>query len=208
MIPIQAADGILITPAHYLPALAGGESLNAANQSARTFADQGRPAVGSPMFKQLENTISNTPITQGGTLFLDRSKLYNAEGQYNFSDMIKFMNVIAGVNYRLYSLNSKNTLFPDTAKPINVQEYSAYIQMSKKLADDKLSLAASFRDDKNTLFSSPEVTSRASAVYELFSENFLGSLIRMPIVFPQTYRHYKIRLMAITAILPAVQLIF
>jgi hypothetical protein len=167
-----------------LTGLASGESFNAANQSARAFADQGRPAVGSPLFKQLENTISNTPITQGGTLFLDRSKLYNAEGQYNFSDAIKFMNVIAGVNWRLYSLNSKNTLFPDTAKPIPVQEYSAYIQMSKKLADEKLNLAASFRADKNTLFSSPEVTSRASAVYELFNENYLRFSYQNAYSFP------------------------
>jgi hypothetical protein len=167
-----------------LTALASGANMTDANNVARKFADQGMPAVGSPMFNQLKNTISNTPITQGGTLFLDRSKLYNVEAQYNFSDIIKFMNVIAGVNYRLYSLNSKNTLFPDTAGPINVSEYSAYIQMSKKLADDKLSLALSFRDDKNSLFSSPKVTSRASAVYELFNENYLRFSYQNAYSFP------------------------
>ena len=167
-----------------LTAMAGGASSSDANLSARTFADQGRPQVGSPMFNQLKSSISNKPITEGGTLFLDRSKLYNAEGQYNFSDIVKFMNVIAGVNWRLYNLNSKNTLFPDTAKPIDVQEYSAYVQMSKKLADDKLNLATSFRYDKNTLFSSPEVTSRASAVYELFSENFIRFSYQNAYSFP------------------------
>lgn len=165
-------------------ALAGGASLNDANLAARTFADQGRVLPGSPQFNALKDKITNTPISEGGTLFLDRSKLYNAEGQYNFSDLIKFMSVIAGVNWRLYSLDSKNTLFPDKDKPIQVKEYSAYVQLAKKLDDDKLSLSTSFRYDKNTLFSSPKVTSRASVVYEVAKENFIRFSYQNAYSFP------------------------
>jgi hypothetical protein len=167
-----------------LTALAGGSSLNAANLIARTAADQGRPQLGSALFNQLKNTISNTPISDGGTLFLDRSKLYNAEAQYNFSDIVKFIDIIAGINWRLYSLNSKDTLFPDINGPIDVKEYSAYIQMSKKLADDKLNLTTSFRDDKNSLFGAPKLTSRASAVYELFSDNYIRFSYQNAYSFP------------------------
>jgi hypothetical protein len=167
-----------------LTALAGGASIKDANLSARAFADQGRPQLGSSAFNNFKNIITNKPVSEGGTLFLDRSKLYNAETQYNFSDIVKFMNVIAGFNWRLYSLNSKNTLFPDINKPINVNEYSAYVQLSKKLADDKLNLATSFRYDKNTLFSSPEVTSRASIVYEPVKENFIRFSYQNAYSFP------------------------
>ncbi|WP_316793637.1 TonB-dependent receptor [Pedobacter frigoris] len=167
-----------------LNALANGASLTDAHLAARTFADQGRAELGSPRFNQLKDSITNTPISEGGTLFLDRSKLYNAEAQYNFSDMVKFMSVIAGVNWRLYSLNSKNTLFPDKDKPINVKEYSAYVQLAKRLAEDKLNLSASFRYDKNTLFSSPKVTSRASAVYEPVKENFIRFSYQNAYSFP------------------------
>ncbi|MBB6131531.1 TonB-dependent receptor [Mucilaginibacter lappiensis] len=167
-----------------ITALAGGASLNDANLSARSFADKGRPIQGSAEFNVLKNKISSTPVPEGGTLFLDRSKLYNAEGQYNFSDLVKFMSVIAGVNWRLYSLNSQNTLFPDKDGPINVKEYSAYVQFGKKLDDDKLNLNASFRYDKNTLFSSPKITSRASAVYEVFTDNFLRFSYQNAYSFP------------------------
>lgn len=167
-----------------LNALANGASLTDAHLTARAFADQGRAELGSQRFNQLKDSITNTPISEGGTLFLDRSKLYNAEAQYNFSDMVKFMSVIAGVNWRLYSLNSKNTLFPDKDKPINVKEYSAYIQLAKRLAEDKLNLSTSFRYDKNTLFSSPKVTSRASAVYEPAKENFIRFSYQNAYSFP------------------------
>lgn len=167
-----------------LNALAGGASLMDANLAARGYADRGRPELGSQRFNHLRDSISGTPISEGGTLFLDRSKLYNAEAQYNFAEEIKFMSVIAGVNFRLYSLNSKNTLFPDKNKPIHVKEYSAYVQFAKKVLDDKLSLSTSFRFDKNTLFSDPKVTSRASAVFEVAKENFIRFSYQNAYSFP------------------------
>ncbi len=167
-----------------ITALAGGANITQANLSARASADQDRPIQGSAQFNTLKNQISSTPIPEGGTLFLDRSKLYNAEAQYNFSDIVRFMSVIAGVNFRLYSLNSQNTLFPDKDGPINVKEYSAYVQLGKKLFGDKLNLNASFRYDKNTLFSSPKVTSRASAVYEIAQDNFLRFSYQNAYSFP------------------------
>ncbi len=156
-----------------LTALAEGNSLQNANLLARQFADQRVPQLGGKLFNHLKDSIANRPISDGGTLFLDRSKLYNAEAQYNFTDMIKFMNLIAGVNYRLYRLNSKNTLFPDNDKPINVNEYSAYLQASKKIIQEKLNLSASFSWDKNSLFPDPKVTSRLSSVFEVDRNNYL-----------------------------------
>lgn len=167
-----------------LGALAGGASQTDANLIARQQADQGMPPAGSSRFMHLKDSISSTPITKGGTLFLDRSKLYNVEAQYNFSRLIPYVEVIAGLNWRLYRLNSKGTLFPDDDKPINVKEYSAYVQLSKKLLQNKLSLSTSFRFDKNTLFSSPKITSRASAVYEVVKENYIRLSYQNAYSFP------------------------
>lgn len=167
-----------------LTSLAGGTSLSDAHLAARAAADQGRPAQGSTLFKHLEDSITNTPITKGGTLFLDRSKMYNAEAQYNFSHLIKFAEIIAGINFRLYDLNSKGTLFPDYDKPIHVREYSAYLQGTKKVLDNRLSLSASFRFDKNTLFTDPKVTSRASIVFEAAKDNFIRFSYQNAYSFP------------------------
>lgn len=167
-----------------IQSLATGSDLSSANQAARNFADQGRPALGSAQFNQLKDQISQTPITQGGTLFLDRSKLYNTAFQYNFSDAIKWAEVIAGVNWRLYHLNSKGTLFPDDNGPINVNEYSAYVQAIKKLADDRLSLSGSLRYDQNTLFVKPKVTSRFTSVYRVADQGYLRFSYQNAYSFP------------------------
>jgi hypothetical protein len=167
-----------------LNSMASGSDYNSASWAARQQADQGMPAIGSTLFNHLKDSISSTPITSGGTLFQDRSKLYNAEFQYNFSKLIPFVEIIAGLNWRLYHLNSKGTLFPDYDKPIDVYEYSAYVQLTKKLIDNKLTLSASFRDDKNTLFTQPKLTSRFSAVYELTKDNYLRFSYQNAYSFP------------------------
>lgn len=156
-----------------LTQLSGSASLQDANNAARIMTENGIPLPGSPYFNRLKDSIALRPISDGGTLFLDRSKLYNAEAQYNFSEAVKFVNLIAGVNYRLYRLNSKNTLFPDNNKPINVNEWSAYVQASKKLIQEKLDLNASFRLDKNSLFTDPRLTSRLSSVFEANRSNYI-----------------------------------
>ena len=165
-------------------ALAGGSDPTSAAWIARQQADQGMQALGSALFNHLKDSISTTPITMGGTLFQDRSKLYNAEFQYNFSHLVHFVDIIAGVNWRLYNLNSKGTLFPDNNGPINVYEYSAYLQLVKKLLENRLTLSASFREDKNTLFSQPKLTSRLSAVYEVAKNNFVRFSYQNAYSFP------------------------
>ncbi|MCW3466951.1 TonB-dependent receptor [Chitinophaga nivalis] len=167
-----------------LTAMAGGKSYEEACVWARSAADAGRPEAGSPQFLQLKDSIAGIPTSKGGTLFLDKSKLYNVEGQYNFSSLLKYVTLIAGLNYRLYRLDSKGTLFPDEAQPIDVAEYSAYVHLAKKLIRDKLSLSAAFRYDKNTLFEKPRMTSRAAAVLEVNKESFIRFSYQNAYSFP------------------------
>ncbi|MBS1487226.1 MAG: carboxypeptidase-like regulatory domain-containing protein [Bacteroidetes bacterium] len=167
-----------------LNALANGADFTTANQQARAFADNGMPAIGSARFNHLKDSISQLPITQGGTLFLDRSKLYNSNFQYNFSDLIRFAEVIAGVNWRLYNLDSKGTLFPDQNKPIQVYEYSVYAQISKALFENRWKLSGSVRADKNTLFDAPKATSRLTSVYEVARDNYFRFSYQNAYSFP------------------------
>lgn len=167
-----------------LQALATGSSLDGAHWAARSFADQGRPDAGSAVFNRLKDSIAGLPTSQGGTLFLDRSRLYNAELQYNFTKMIHWAELIAGLNYRMYKLDSKGTLFPDYDGPIDVAEYSAYAHLSKKLIQNKLRLGAAFRYDKNTLFEKPRITTRTSAVLEVAKEHFMRFSYQNAYSFP------------------------
>jgi len=167
-----------------IQALATGADLNSAHLMARSYADTGRPQLGSAEFNTLKNSISQTPVTEGGTLFLDRSKLYNVAAQYNFSDIVKWAEIIAGVNYRIYNLNSKGTLFPDYDGPINMYEYSGYAQIIKRLLADKLALTGSIRFDKNSLFEEAKPTLRLSAVYEVANQNYLRFSYQNAYSFP------------------------
>ncbi|SHH18021.1 TonB-dependent Receptor Plug Domain [Chryseolinea serpens] len=167
-----------------IQALAMGADLNSAHLAARSYADIGRPALGSAQFNHLKDSVSQRPITEGGTLFLDRSKLYNVAFQYNFSDVVKWAEIIAGVNYRMYDLNSKGTLFPDETKPIHVNEYSAYAQVIKRLIHDRLALTGSVRWDKNSLFANAKPTTRVSSVFELFDQNYLRFSFQNAYSFP------------------------
>lgn len=165
-------------------ALAMGADMNSAHLAARAYADTGRPEAGSAYFVHLQDSISKKPITEGGTLFLDRSKLYNFAAQYNFSDVIKWAEIIIGANWRIYDLNSKGTLFPDEDGPINVNEYSGYAQLIKRLMNEKLALTGSIRIDKNTLFGAAKPTSRLSAVLEVASQNYLRFSYQNAYSFP------------------------
>ena len=110
---------------------------------------------------------------QGGAGFIDNSKLYHVEGNYDLSDLTN--NVIslqAGANWRLYSLFTEGTVFNEDfdgdgiSERIFINEYGAYLQASKKFADDKLKLTGSLRFDKNENFKS-QISPRISLVYAL-----------------------------------------
>ncbi|MEJ1242270.1 carboxypeptidase-like regulatory domain-containing protein [Chryseolinea sp. T2] len=167
-----------------IQALAMGADINSAHLAARSYADIGRPELGSAEFNSLKQAISQKPITEGGTLFLDRSKLFNAAFQYNFSDIIKWAEIIAGVNYRMYNLDSKGTLFPDYDGPINMYEYSGYAQIIKRLLEEKLALTGSIRLDKNTLFEEAKPTLRLSSVYEVANQNYIRFSYQNAYSFP------------------------
>lgn len=172
--------------------LAAGLARNDANLSARAFADQGRPTgfIGStPLFQQ----VAGTPISKGGGLFLDASRLNVFEGQY---DLTKDLNLdksgtelLVGASNKQYVLNSQGTLFADTAGNIRINEVGAYAQLSQKLLNDVLKLTVSGRYDKNTNFKG-RFTPRASAVVKLAKNHNLRFSYQQAYRFPTTQNQW------------------
>lgn len=146
--------------------------MEAAHTAARAAADVGRFAEGSSEFNQAKNN-ARKDVIPNGSLFDDQTKLYHAEGQFNFKNQIDFMELIAGASYRLYDLNSNGTIFADTAgNDITIQEVGAYVQASKKLLNDKFKLTGSLRFDKNENFDE-QFNPRISGVYSFTpNQNF------------------------------------
>jgi len=161
--------------------------------AARTTADVGRFMPGSAQFIAAANVIKNTPVSKpGGAKFLDKSDLWAAEGQLNVSDAAGFSDVVevlAGVNWKQWAMNSQGTIFSDTAQIIRVNEYGGYVQLKKKLLNDVLTLIASGRYDNQTNFDG-KFTPRLAAVVRVAKDNNVRLSYQTAYRFPSNQNQY------------------
>jgi outer membrane receptor protein involved in Fe transport len=135
-----------------LPAAERTAIQQGAHQYARNTVDaRFHPDPNSPAFKALKDKAMNGTIPQGPK-FSDATRLYHTEGQYDFKNEIKFMELQAGASYKMYDLRSNGTIFDDKDAPIRISEFGAYAQAGKWLGDRKVKLTASGRFDKNVNF--------------------------------------------------------
>jgi outer membrane receptor protein involved in Fe transport len=154
----------------------------------RSAADQGRLIPGSAQFKHVFDSVRSVPIPKGG-LFLEKSQMWMGEGQYNFSDKIKFAEVIIGANVKKYILDSKGTVFIDTLEAIKINEMGAYAQITKNLFSDKLSIGVSARYDKNENFKG-KFTPRVTALVNLAEGHNLRFSYQTAYKFPTTQQQW------------------
>jgi len=146
---------------------------------ARNFADNnvspaGLPALtpggsaqfapGSPEFKNALATVIQNPDLTKGAKFIDQSKLYHVDANYNFKELISFAEIQVGGSFRNYALNSQGTIFTDYDGAIRYDEYGMYTQLQKKFLDDRLKFTGSIRYDKSENFDG-QVSPRVSFVY-------------------------------------------
>lgn len=173
----------------YLNAKQAGRPDLEAHNLARATADQGRPAAGSTEFRRIFDSVRKMPIPRGG-LFLDRSDMWMTEGQYNFSNVIKFAEVMIGGNWKQYVLNSEGTLFADTkGNPIRINEYGGYIQIGRDIIKDRLKLTASGRYDKNQNFKG-RFTPRFTAVIKPATDQNFRLSYQTAYRFPSTQQQW------------------
>jgi outer membrane receptor protein involved in Fe transport len=160
-----------------------------AHALARAAADKGRLIPGTGAFNAAFDKATSTSIKDGGAKFDDRTNLYHAEGQYNFSNEIKFINVLVGASYRVYHLNSHGTIFVDTTGPINISEGGGYIQLQKSFLKNVLTLTGSLRYDKNENFKG-RATPRATALVKVAQNNNIRLSYQSAYRFPTAQDQY------------------
>ncbi|AWA29471.1 hypothetical protein HYN48_04860 [Flavobacterium magnum] len=149
----------------YIQATLAGQAPETAHAIARGVADTGRFLPGSTQFNNaLAGVIDNPDLTEGAK-FIDRSKLYHSDVNYNFKDLVKFAEIQLGGSFRQYEMNSAGTIFTDFDGPIRYDEYGAYTQVTKKfLTDERLKFTGSVRYDKSQNFDG-FVSPRVAFVY-------------------------------------------
>ena len=166
----------------YLVGVLGGATDEQAHAGARVAADALTPQPGTPEFKALFDKVTNDPDISTGSKFLDDTKMYVGEGNYNFKGLLNdAMDLQVGGSFRQYSLNSQGTIFTDYDGSIDYNEYGAYVQAIKKFADDRLKVTASLRYDLNEIVDNASISPRVSLNYsvgENKQHNFRASFQR------------------------------
>ena len=171
----------------YVPLALTGTPDEQAHLAARAAADNGRPEPGSAQFKKIFDELKNVPISKGGGLFLDKTDLWVAEGQYRLTN--KFAEIIIGANYKKYILNSQGTIFIDTAGTIPINELGGYLQATKRLFNNRLTLSASGRFDKNENFTG-KITPRFTALIKVAKNNNIRLSYQTAYRFPTTQQQF------------------
>lgn len=160
-----------------------------AHAIARAQAETGRYEPGSAGFKEAFDKAVNTSINDGGARFDDETDMYHFEGQYNFNEKVKVVDITVGASYRLYHLNSHGTIFADTAGAINLSEIGGYVQLQKSLLNDALKLTGSFRYDKHENFDG-RITPRGTAVIRVAPNNNIRLSYQTAYRFPTNQDQY------------------
>jgi iron complex outermembrane recepter protein len=167
--------------------------------AARAWADRNRPAVGTPAFKTLLEDVRNSYFqrTPPGAKFIDDSRLWHGEFNYNFKNEIDFAEVMIGGNFRRYDLFTDGTILnedPGADSPtsvdfqrIKIDEFGVYTQIAKTFGN--LKVTGSIRFDKNENFEG-QVTPRISAVYSLTEEHNLRASFQTGFRNPQTQAQF------------------
>jgi len=171
---------------------------------------------GTARFDSLKNVITNTNLNQGGSRFYDKSKLYHLHAEYKFAPK-GWADITVGGNSRLYTPDSRGTIFHDTMKyrieqttvdsvtfindtieegydKITNFEFGLYTGIDKKFMENKMKASFAIRMDKNVNFNflfSPA----ASLVYSPSIDHTLrvsfSSAIRNPTLADQ-YLYYDV----------------
>jgi outer membrane cobalamin receptor len=130
------------------------------------------PDPGTPEFDAVaeEVRLNQFKGDPPGAGFYDNSRMYHVEFNYNFKKLFDIFDMQVGGNWRQYDLFTDGTVFledPDgdgINERIHINEYAGYIQIGKKILDERLSLLASARYDKNENFKG-QISPRVSVVY-------------------------------------------
>jgi len=160
------------------------------HQETRAAQDGNLFQSGTPEFQEVFDDITGTPVLEGGTMFVDESRLFHWHTEYKFKPTF-VDEITVGGNLRLYRPYSEGSIFSDTSGAIiKTYEFGAYVGMEKWLFDDRFKMNLALRMDKHENYDylfSPTF----SAIYSLTPQSSLrfsfSSALRSPTLIEQYY---------------------
>lgn len=143
------------------------------HEAARKRADTGHLKPGTSGFESAKNAALQSTIPNGA-LFDDNSRFYHVEGLYDFKNEIDVADLQVGASFRQFQLRSNGTIFDDD-DGVNINEWGAFLQASRALADDRINLTGSIRYDKNENFDGQFSPRLSAVVSPAENQNFRAS---------------------------------
>lgn len=159
----------------YNVAYAAGVPTAQAHAIARESADLGRYLPGTAEFEAKRSELIKINNWDKGAALQLNTGYYHAEGQYDFTSKVKWLNLLVGFDSRTFKINPDGNSFinPDGITesselytPFYYSKAGVFAQASKKLLKDKLNLVASVRADKQQYFDL-KFNPRLAAVYSI-----------------------------------------
>ncbi len=136
------------------------------HQDAQGFANRADPIVDAVEFYEpgterfnavFDNITSKISFTEGGTRFYDKSALYHAQGEYQFTNLvsrgsISDLDLRVGASGRLFTPDSRGSILLDTmGRNIDTYEYGIYGGGTIEF-NGNLRISGTMRLDKNQNF--------------------------------------------------------
>lgn len=147
--------------AQALAVLSNPQFIQMLNDSARSVADMPWTSLSPEQKQAIIENVRTGLFQRGGAGFIDNSRLFHTEAMLDLSRWTgKWIDIQVGGNHRLYSLSTQGTVFNEDPNGtgvynrIKINEYGAFLQLQRKLINDRLKLMASVRWDKNQNFKS------------------------------------------------------
>jgi hypothetical protein len=142
-------------------ALANGQSVSDAHSTARGSADAGRYQPGTAEFDAKVKELAAINNWDKGAALIIKSSFYHAEGQYDWSKQVKFIDILTGFDAREYVIQPDGNSFinpeglQDSAKLYDKLYYGkvgGFVQLTKRFFNDRFKIIASARVDMQQYF--------------------------------------------------------
>ncbi|CAH0997704.1 Vitamin B12 transporter BtuB [Emticicia aquatica] len=176
-----------------------GKTIIDALNSARNFADKGRPQPNTQQFNDLITKLGDINNWDNGAALRVKSYLLHTEGLIDLSH--KFLpdlqkngfGLLAGFDYRNYFVIPDGNYFinpKETGKNLTYWKTGGFVQLSKKFLDEKIKVIFTLRGDKNQYFNL-RFNPRGSMVYSLNDNNHFRLNYQNGYRFPSLFEAFS-----------------
>jgi len=186
----------------YNNATTGGQTVSAAHKQARSLADQGRYQPGTTAFNESFNRLKAINNWDIGAALRVRASIVHTEGQINLTERLLAglrktlkLAMLAGFDRRSYIITPDGNYFinPVKGKAYNNFVYTktgGFVSLTKQLLNERISLNAILRVDKNDYFSAT-INPRLSVVYSPALNHSFRSSYQNGYRFPSIFEAYS-----------------